>query len=225
MTKTILCYGDSNTWGFVPCAENYQSGSTKRYSRDIRWPGRLQQLLGKQYYVVEEGLNSRTTNLDYQVPPDRNGATYLPPCLYTHAPIDLVVLALGGNDLKCYFNRSSKAIADGLGVLVDIIQDSRYGKDMQSAPEVLILSQPIPLPVAETYVDEMGNHVLENAISRAKELVPLYQDLAFDKGCHFLDLTAAVIPSEFDGVHFDAVAHDACAQLVAKKIGEIFSRC
>ena len=100
--KTILCYGDSNTWGFVPCQENYQS-CTKRYSREIRWTGRLQCLLGEDFYVIEEGLNSRTTNVDYFVLPNRNGATYLPSCLYSHAPIDLVVLALGGNDLKTYF--------------------------------------------------------------------------------------------------------------------------
>lgn len=221
--KTILCYGDSNTWGFIPCAENYRSLSTKRYPRDVRWPGRLQQLLGSQFHVIEEGLNSRTTNLDYQVPPDRNGATYLPPCLYSHAPIDLVILALGGNDLKSYFGRTPADVCNGMRALIDIIQNSQYGSEMQSAPDILLLSQPIPLPIAEEYVDEAGNHVFENLVARAQALVPLYQMLARDKQCHFLDLSDDVKPSAFDGAHLDKSAHIACADLVHQTVLTIFS--
>ena len=103
--KTILCYGDSNTWGFTPIdavipITNKKIAPIKRYNRKEKWTGRLQKLLGENYYVIEEGLNGRTTNLNYHIPPDRNGKTYLPPCLYTHAPIDLVILALGTNDLN-----------------------------------------------------------------------------------------------------------------------------
>ncbi len=221
--KTILCYGDSNTWGFIPCTENYQSSSTKRYSREVRWPGRLQQSLGPEFYVIEEGLNSRTTNLDYQVPPNRNGATYLPPCLYSHAPVDLVVLALGGNDLKSYFGRTPEDVCNGMGELVDIIQSSRYGSQMKAAPNILLLSQPIPLPVAEEYVDEAGNQVFKDLVTRAKALVPLYRNLAAQKQCHFLDLSNDVIPSAFDGAHLDEKAHKACADLVYQKVLDIFS--
>jgi len=87
--KTILCYGDSNTWGFVPSTEGYGPTANKkplrfqRYSRDERWTGRLQKLLGEDYYVIEEGLNGRTTNINSLLPPNRNGKTYLPPCLYS----------------------------------------------------------------------------------------------------------------------------------------------
>lgn len=101
MTSTILCHGDSNTWGYVPSGD-YTKG-IERYSRNIRWPGALQSYLGNDYYyIIEEGLNSRTTNIDYQVQPNRNGKTYLPPCLYSHSPINFVILALGGNNLKSY---------------------------------------------------------------------------------------------------------------------------
>lgn len=221
--KTILCYGDSNTWGFIPCVENFQSSCTKRYSRNVRWTGRLQNLLGAQYYVVEEGLNSRTTNIDYQVPPDRNGATYLPSCLYSQAPIDLVVFALGGNDFKSYFNRNPIDVCNGMRALIDIVQSSRYGSDMQSTPKILLLSQPIPLPIAETYVDEAGNHVFKNLIKNAQALVPLYKNLAHEKNCYFLDLSHDIIPSAFDGVHLDENAHKIYAELVYKKILDIFA--
>jgi lysophospholipase L1-like esterase len=86
--KTILCYGDSNTWGYAP-------GTGKRYLRHERWTGVLQQLLGSNAVVIEEGLNGRTTTLDDPTKPFRNGKDYLIPCLDSHAPLDLVVLMLG----------------------------------------------------------------------------------------------------------------------------------
>ena len=190
MQRTILCYGDSNTWGYVPTI----NALLQRYSQGERWPGLLQDYLGKNYSVIAEGLNGRTTNLDYPIPPDRNGKTYLPPCLYSHAPIDLVVLALGGNDLKVYFNRSASEIRDGLAELIAIIQSSNYGRAFKQAPEILILTQPLPLPIAEQFRDEQGILVFEGAIEKAKLLVELYAKLAQEKNCYFLDITHIELP-------------------------------
>lgn len=218
--KTILCYGDSNTWGYKP-----QSNHTLpmvRYARNIRWPGALQRLLGESYYVVEEGLNSRTTNLDYPPPPDRNGKTYLAPCLYSHAPIDLVILALGGNDTKTYFNRSAEDIKSGLAELIAIIKTSQYGTDCTQPPRILIISAAIPLPSVESYVDENGIAYLKGSVKKSQQLVELYADLAKEKECHFLDLSKEVIPSEIDGVHFDDIAHKKYAEIVGQKIRQIF---
>lgn len=158
MQKTILCYGDSNTWGYVPAADHSQLKS--RYSRHERWTGLLQTLLGDNYYVIEEGLNSRTTNLDYSVPPDRNGKTYLASCLYSHAPVDLVVLGLGGNDMKTYFNRTPEDIKNGLADLIELIQSSQYGAGLTQAPEILITTSAIPYPFVENFTDENGVHFL-----------------------------------------------------------------
>ena len=224
MQKTILCYGDSNTWGFIPCKENYESLSKKRYPRDIRWPGKLQELLGAEYYVIEEGLNSRTTNADYHIPPERNGATYLPPCLYSHAPIDLVILALGGNDLKTYFNRSPNDVCDGMRALLDIVQQSNYGPKMQKSPQVLILSQIIPLPIAEAFTDEQGMKIFNDLINNCKALTALYKNLADERNCHFLDLSSHISPSSIDGIHLDDNAHKICATLLSEKIKSVFNR-
>lgn len=223
MQKTILCYGDSNTWGFVAGSANYEIMSMERYPRSKRWPGLLQEYLGNNYYVVEEGLNGRTTNLDYhQFPPDRNGKTYLPPCLYSHAPIDLVVLALGGNDLKAYFNRSAKDICKGLGELIDIINNSKYGIGMQEAPKILILSQPIPLSICEDFVDPEGVFVFKNAIERARLLVDLYSALAKERDCFYLNISKDIRPGDIDGIHLDKVGHKKLAQMVKEKITDIF---
>lgn len=219
--KSIVCYGDSNTWGYVPCTDH--SVLKKRYPRDQRWPGILQQQLGDDYYVVEEGLNSRTTNLDYAPPPDRNGKTYLPSCLYSHAPIDLVILALGGNDLKTYFDRSAAQIKNGLSELVDIIQLSPYGVDLQSPPTILITTPVIPMDFVEQYVDENGTRFLEGAVAKSKQCVDLFAELAKEKSCHYLDLSKDVLPSGIDGVHYDQAAHIKFAYMVTKKVREIYS--
>ena len=73
MTKTILCYGDSNTWGQRPDNE-------ARYAYYERWTGVLQQELGAAYRVIEEGLSGRTTIWDDPTEYGRNGATFLPMC-------------------------------------------------------------------------------------------------------------------------------------------------
>jgi lysophospholipase L1-like esterase len=220
MQRAILCYGDSNTWGYVPSQD--RTMAIRRYSRKERWTGRLQGLLGDKYYVVEEGLNSRTTNIDYQIPPDRNGKTYLPPCLYTHAPLDLVVLALGGNDLKAYFNRTAQEICDGLAELVNIIQVSSYGLNMQCAPQVLLVSPPKMSPAIEKYTDENGVFIFEGATKKAETLVSLCSGLAKEKQCFYLDISNSVIPSDIDGLHFDVEGHKIISQLIYEKIKNIY---
>ena len=66
----------------------------------MRWPGGLQDLLGAEFCVIEEGLSGRTTVLDNPLVPYRNGRDYLIPCLQSHQPLDLVVVYLGTNDLS-----------------------------------------------------------------------------------------------------------------------------
>lgn len=220
MQRTILCYGDSNTWGYIP--SNKKSLNPERYPRSVRWTGFLQDLLGEGYYVIEEGLNSRTTDLDYNVPPDRNGKTYLPPCLYTHAPIDLVVLALGGNDLKTYFKRSPEQVRDGLAELISVIKTSTYGRDMLNAPDILILSPPALQKITETFLDDRGLPIFEGATEKARILVELYAALAKQQDCYFLDISQTVSTSSIDGLHFDADGHRTLSHLICTKIKAIY---
>lgn len=106
--KTILCYGDSNTYGAIPIdfdlLDKHFIASHYRLSKEKRWSSILQAELGSTYHVIEEGLNGRTTVWDDPTEgKHKNGLTYLIPCLETHAPIDLVILMLGTNDLKPKF--------------------------------------------------------------------------------------------------------------------------
>jgi hypothetical protein len=87
--KTVLCYGDSNTWG-----SDSETGG--RFPMEVRWPGVLRRALGEGYWVIEEGLGGRTTVRDDPIEGNhKNGRTYLRACLETHKPIDLVTIMLG----------------------------------------------------------------------------------------------------------------------------------
>jgi len=98
--KTIMCYGDSNTWGCIPLTGQQPP---RRYGPAQRWPGVLRRELGDGHWIVEEGLNGRTTVWDDPLEPFRSGKELLAPCLMTHEPIDLVIVMLGTNDLKRRF--------------------------------------------------------------------------------------------------------------------------
>lgn len=113
--KSILCYGDSNTYGLMP-------DSPDRYPRDVRWTGILQKKLGEDYYVIEEGLSGRTTLWDDPIEEHKNGKKYLLPCLDSHKPVDLVILMLGTNDLKTRFSLTpfEKCFFRMVPMLVDI---------------------------------------------------------------------------------------------------------
>ena len=111
--KTILCYGDSNTYGL-------KSDLVSRYPRNVRWTGILQEKLGSEYYVIEEGLGGRTTVWDDPVEDYKNGKKYLLPCLDSHKPLDLVIIMLGTNDLKSRFSVTPFDIGASMENLVKI---------------------------------------------------------------------------------------------------------
>ena len=207
--KTILCYGDSNTWGYDPATQT-------RFPRDIRWPGVLRSELGEGYIVIEEGLNGRTTVWDDPIELDKNGATYLRPCIQTHKPFDLVIIMLGTNDLKTRFSLPTYDIASGAGVLVDIVKKSDTGIGGE-APEVLLIAPP---PAVElTGFAEM----FEDAVEKSGGFARHYRRISNEKGCHYLDAGDHVESSPLDGIHLETDMHTRLGKAMATKVREILS--
>lgn len=194
----ILCYGDSNTHG-------YDQATGGRFPRDVRWPGVLAAALGPDHQVIEEGLNGRTTIWDDPYMPDRNGRTYLGPCLASHAPVDVVVLMLGTNDTKTFFGRSAPEIAAGAGALLDVIAGSGAGPG-GAAPRVLLLAPPPALDATEQ------GEVWGFGEARAKSLrfPALYRIVAQAGGAAFLDAGVNTEVDPADGIHLTPAG---CAQL------------
>ena len=122
--RSILCFGDSLTWGWIPVKE---SAPTLRYPYEQRWTGAMAAKLGEGYHIIEEGLSARTTSLDDPNDPRLNGSAYLPSALASHLPLDLVILMLGTNDTKSFFHRTPYEIANGMGKLVGQVLTSAGG--------------------------------------------------------------------------------------------------
>ena len=206
--KVILCFGDSNTHGRDPVTK-------RRLDKKTRWPGVLQSTLGEEYYVIEEGLNGRTTVWDDPVRggSKRNGSVYLLPCLESHSPIDLLIIMLGTNDLKARFSVTPYDIAESMGALIEIAQGSRSGLDGKS-PKILIMAPP-PLGKLTEWAE-----TFQGGVEKSKQLADYYQSVASVYDCLFLDTSTVIQTSKLDGLHFDPEDHHKLGAAVANIIYE-----
>lgn len=218
--KTILCYGNSYVWGCVPGSLNPQTGLWQRHTKDKRWTGILQNELGDEFEIVTEGMNGRTTNIEEIIPgnPYKNGLAYLPFCLEAHYPIDLVIFMLGTNDTKIQFNRTAEAIAEAMLELIQVVKASNKGPDAKS-PKILLIAAPstIKAPNLSSQRDDAS-------IEKTHRIPKLYQQLAQEEECDFLDASLVVSSSLLDGVHLDKAGNKLLGHAVAKKVKQIFSR-
>lgn len=205
----VLCYGDSNTHGQKP-------DKTGRYEANLRWTGLLQEILSSAYYVIEEGLGSRTTDLDYDKKPGRNGKTYLVPCLHSHNPIDIVIIMLGTNDLKIEYRRSADEIANALGGLIDDVRI--YGKTKTGDKPSIILISPIEIDdQAPRFAEFYTGYYDMKSMEESKMLPGAIKKVANEKDVLFLD-AATVSKSGVDGIHFDIESERSLAELIAQAV-------
>ncbi len=208
--KTIVCYGDSNTWGADPAGNG-------RFDHRTRWPGVMARLLGDGYRVIEEALNGRTTLIDDPIRPDRNGMTYLMPCLESHHPFDLITIMLGTNDLKFRFNRTAADIGESVSQLAEMARNTPFGPG-DTNPKVLIICPP---PLAKlTELDAM----FAGGMEKSRELPRYYELAAKWANCDFLNAGEYIQTSDLDGVHFEASEHEKLGQAVADKVRQMLER-
>jgi lysophospholipase L1-like esterase len=191
--KSILCYGDSLTRG-------YDAASLGRHALADRWPSVLQAALGDGIEVIAEGLNGRTTAFDdHLAGADRNGARILPTVLATHAPLDLIIIMLGANDMKPWIHGSPVAATQGMQRLIDIVRGHDYPFDWP-APQILIVAPPAVTRTDNAEFKEM----FAGGDDASKRLAPQYSALADEAGCGFFDAGTVATTTPLDGVHLDA---------------------
>lgn len=209
--KTILCYGDSNTYGYDP-----ETGM--RYPEEVRWTGQLRKRLGEEYRVIEEGCNGRTTIYRDPVEGWKNGMDYLKPCLNSHKPIDLVILMLGSNDLKKMYGATAAESAKGAGQLVDVIQT--FTQEKQGfIPDILLVSPPkIGAGISSS---SFASSFAESAVEESVQFVVHFQKIAKEKQCHFLDAAAVAPPSKADCLHLSPESHSALAEALYQEVCRI----
>ncbi len=202
--KTVLCYGDSNTWGFDP-------ETRSRYPPDVRWTGILAKRLGPAYRVVEEGLNGRTTRWDDPIEPGRNGLTYLLPCIESHQPLDLIVVMLGTNDLKRRFDLTASDIAQSAAALAE--QAGRFASTPGGRHAKVLLVAP-PATTTLTEFDQL----FAGALEKSRQFSHYYRLAAVRRNLPYFDAGSAIVSSEKDGIHFEADEHRKLAEALAGEV-------
>ena len=191
--KSVLCFGDSNTYGLKP-------DGSGRFEKTERWTGVLSEMLGHQNYEVFEDSTRQ----------GRNGSKLLPILLESHGPVDTVVVMLGTNDCKAVYNASPKLIARGAEILLRQIRDNN------SAAKILLLS---PIHLGDTvWKEEFDPEFDEKSVITSKELKAVFAKLAEEFDCMFLAASDVAKPSETDQEHLDEKGHLALANAIYKKL-------
>ncbi len=211
--REILCYGDSNTWGSDPADD------TRRFPWPVRWPGVLQRELGDDWHVVEDGLGGRTTVHDDPLEPGRSGKALIAPALECHAPLDLVILMLGTNDIS-YAHLSAADAADGAAELAHLVRRSEAGPEGPDgpAPRVLVVCPPPVGPFANN--DDPG--LWAGADEKSRALPREFARVASALGVPWLDAGEVVTTSPLDGWHFEAAQHERLGVVVAAEVRRLF---
>jgi lysophospholipase L1-like esterase len=206
--KTVLCYGDSNTWGSVPMTS---WDDNRRFSEGERWAGVMQADLGASWRVIAEGLPGRTTVIEDPIEGEHlSGLGHIRACLGSHRPLDLVVLMLGTNDCKRRFGLEAEDIAFGVERLIEEIK----ARDVfvNATPNVLVVCPP-PIEVVGIFTT-----LFAGADRKSRELPQRLKEITQRSGAHFFDAGSVIRSSPVDGIHFDAAAHVALGHAIAEAI-------
>lgn len=203
MTKSILCFGDSITWGYSP-----KNGS--RLPPEDRWPRVLEGTLEGRVRVIEEGLNARTVATDEPSRPNRSGLAMLPTLLESHAPLDVVAIMLGTNDSAPSYGLTAGKIAMNCGALIRAVNASLSGPGA-TPPKALLIAPP---PLGSLSAEMSLFYGRGQATSRG--LGEAYRTIAKGFGVLFLDAGTVTKVSAVDGVHLDPEGQRALGQAVGE---------
>lgn len=188
----ILCYGDSNTWGYSP-------NGGFRFDADTRWPAVMAGCLGPDYKVIEEGLNGRTIGNFMSSGIPLNGLEYLDRLLPAYPDTDLIIIYLGINDLFQRNDIGAEEIARNIGYAVELIQSASRQQD--PPPEVLLLS-PLPVNLPEEDADMYRLQIIKSECFYNE-----YRKVAEQYGVKIFNTGSVISASTIDGVHIDAEEH------------------
>ncbi len=193
--KKILCFGDSNTYGYIP-------GTGDRFDINTRWSGILKTLLKDRYDVIEAGCNNRTCFSDNPAGINQTGYKILPE--YLKDDIDIVVLAIGINDLQTKYNSNTKDFEKGLELVIKMTRQK-----LPAAKIILAAPSKLEKNILKGYFGEMFD---ENSIKKSRIIGEIYKKTAENQNCIFVDFDKTAKVSEIDGLHYMPQEHKKIAQ-------------
>ena len=203
--KKILCFGDSNTFGFNPL-------TGLRYPQNVRWTGVLQELCKGSYEIIEAGCNNRTAFRNNPEGKIYTGAQILPEYLKQGA--DIVIIALGSNDLQRQYRTTLVELGYGVETLIKMVKEELPNSTIILVSPSIISDKVLNAKIFSFLFDK-------NSVEKSKKLAPIYKDIALKNGCKFLDLSLFAPPSEVDGLHYEPETHAEIAKQIYALISDI----
>ena len=205
--RRILCFGDSNTYGYAPDGQ--------RYEADSIWPGIMGKLLGDRFEVIADGKNGRTIAFDDPYMEGCNGMLDIEASLEANAPLDLVVLMLGTNDLKKYFDATPAQIAQNLKAMCELIRQKTDAKLLIASP--MLLGDEIEF--SPTLSLEFGRAQIDYSF----DFAPQFSKVAQEVGAGFIDLAVVAVSSGADCLHLMPEEHQQIGAAMKDKVMEAFA--
>lgn len=212
----ILCFGDSNTWGTIPCSA-LKVSTQKRYNSNERWTALLQKSLKEKHQIIEEGQPNRTVVHNAPFNGDKSGIRYLKQCLEQYSP-QLIIIMLGTNDCKKRFNLCAAEISQGMSTLVkQTLSFSQAQYQSKIATKILLISPPSIHEVAHY------SKMYAGGAEKSKQLARYYQQCAEELKCTFVDADTIISSSKGDGVHWQGDQHQLFASALLPIIEKLIS--
>ena len=202
--KNILCYGDSNTFGF-----NSKDGS--RYDEYTRWTALLQKNFGADYKVINEGMPNRTGFVDNPDGVLFFSQKHFPETLSKIDDLDILILAIGTNDLMFKYNITFDTVEKGLNNLIKMAKEKV--KNIIVIPPTILTDN-----ILNSFFGSMFD---ETSIKKSKEVGKIFEQIADKNHCSYFDINKFVTPSSFDGLHYDEMSHKLIADKLTELIKEI----
>ena len=197
--QKILIYGDSNTWG-----DNFNTG--KRIPTSKQWPNILKKKLGRKYQIFQEGLPGRLAG-DEEERKYKNGKDTFLSIFKTCAPVDIIFIVLGTNDLQIKYNKSSKKIIEDLKWYKEILEieyeDDKVKYFNSKFPKIYYV-----MPI------NFDNEYIFDELSEKKRL----EVINYFRNNNDYNVIFPGNMTLFDGIHLDYEGHEN----MAKIIGEVF---
>ena len=209
MKKHIVCFGDSNTHGYCAEPSDCADGGI-RYNESERWTCLLNEKLGEDYLVLEEGLSGRTSVFSDPLHECMSGLDAIYSCLMSHEPVDLLIIMLGTNDTKERLGANAACIAIGMERL---ILKAKSIAAWRGEPKILVICPP---HIGEgLYRVPEGVPMGKGCPEKSRELAGYLRPVAERQGCAFLDAEGLCEFNRHDCMHLTRKGHAQMAELLA----------
>ena len=193
MKRTILFYGDSNTYGYDP-ADFYEN----RYPQAMRWTTLLSQQLNDTWNVIEKGMNGR------KIPDISYDGKRIKTLLDILSENDIFAVMLGTNDILLTLHPNADEAVQKMRTFLSFLKNYRKASSILLIAPVHIGNEKIPDPLYKRYFRE------------SRRMNAGFSELSEEFGTLYLDVGERDLELSADYVHLSCKGHSQLAKALAE---------